>query len=137
MRGQSPVSYTHLLEGMGWKFYRVWSTDWFRNRGIEQERLLEAATEAVSYTHLDVYKRQSSDVLIEKIDGSASFEVYDPKIVEEDYETEDSAGQEQPSAALTELCIRDSCYVLIVCYYRVPLSASFLNSSAVEHLRKL
>ena len=36
-----------ILEGMGWKFYRVWSTDWFRNRGIEQERLLEAATEAI------------------------------------------------------------------------------------------
>ena len=36
-----------ILEGMGWKFYRIWSTDWFRNRGIEQERLLEAATEAL------------------------------------------------------------------------------------------
>ena len=36
-----------ILEGMGWKFYRIWSTDWFRNRVIEQERLLEAATEAL------------------------------------------------------------------------------------------
>ena len=43
----------------------------------------------------------SSDVLFEKIDGSASFEVYDPKIVEEDDEAEDSDGQEQPSAAST------------------------------------
>lgn len=36
-----------ILERMGWKFYRVWSTDWFRNRSIEQARLLEAASEAV------------------------------------------------------------------------------------------
>ena len=43
----------------------------------------------------------SSDVLFEKIDGSASFEVYDPKIVEEDDEAEYSAGQEQPSAVPT------------------------------------
>ena len=43
----------------------------------------------------------SSDVLFEKIDGSASFEVYDSKIVEEDDEAEYSDSQEQPSAALT------------------------------------
>ena len=35
-----------ILERMGWKFYRIWSTDWFRNRKLEQERLLKAATEA-------------------------------------------------------------------------------------------
>ena len=40
----------------------------------------------------------SSDVLFEKIDGSASFEVYDPKIVEEDDEAEYSDSQGQPSA---------------------------------------
>lgn len=36
-----------ILERMGWKFYRIWSTDWFRNKSVEQERLLEAAAEAV------------------------------------------------------------------------------------------
>lgn len=36
-----------ILERMGWKFYRIWSTDWFRNKSVEQSRLLEAATEAV------------------------------------------------------------------------------------------
>ena len=43
----------------------------------------------------------SSEVLFEKIDGSASFEVYDPQIVEEEDEIEDSDSQEQPSAVLT------------------------------------
>lgn len=32
-----------ILEGMGWKFYRIWSTDWFRNKSVEQLRLLEVA----------------------------------------------------------------------------------------------
>lgn len=36
-----------ILERMGWKFYRIWSTDWFRNKSVEQNRLLEAASEAV------------------------------------------------------------------------------------------
>lgn len=36
-----------VLERMGWKFYRVWSTDWFRNKRVEKERLLEAAKSAV------------------------------------------------------------------------------------------
>lgn len=36
-----------ILERMGWKFYRIWSTDWFKNKSVEQQRLLEAATDAV------------------------------------------------------------------------------------------
>lgn len=36
-----------ILERMGWKFYRIWSTDWFKNKSVEKQRLLEIATEAV------------------------------------------------------------------------------------------
>lgn len=35
-----------VLEGLGWRFHRIWSTDWFRNAKSETERLhkaLEAA----------------------------------------------------------------------------------------------
>jgi len=35
-----------ILERMGWKFYRIWSTDWFRNKRMEKERLLKAVREA-------------------------------------------------------------------------------------------
>ncbi len=31
-----------ILENMGWKFYRIWSTDWYRNTAIEKERLLSS-----------------------------------------------------------------------------------------------
>lgn len=36
-----------ILERMGWKFYRIWSTDWFRNKSVEQLRLLEVAADAI------------------------------------------------------------------------------------------
>ncbi len=36
------------LERMGWRYYRVWSTDWFRNKQIEKKLLLSAAEQAVS-----------------------------------------------------------------------------------------
>ena len=36
-----------ILERMGWNFYRIWSTDWFRNKEVEQKRLLEVASNAV------------------------------------------------------------------------------------------
>lgn len=31
-----------VLEGLGWRFHRIWSTDWFRNRDQEIERADEA-----------------------------------------------------------------------------------------------
>ena len=35
-----------ILERMGWQFYRIWSTDWFRNKRVEKERLLNAVKKA-------------------------------------------------------------------------------------------
>ncbi|MCR5526463.1 MAG: DUF4011 domain-containing protein [Lachnospiraceae bacterium] len=35
-----------VLERMGWKFYRIWSTDWYRNTSVEKELLLKALNEA-------------------------------------------------------------------------------------------
>ena len=36
-----------VLENMGWQFYRIWSTDWYQNKSVEKERLLQAAKAAV------------------------------------------------------------------------------------------
>ena len=36
-----------VLENMGWRFYRIWSTDWYKNAAVERTRLLQAAQEAV------------------------------------------------------------------------------------------
>lgn len=44
-----------VLEGMGWTFYRIWSTDWFRNPVIEREKLLQAVRLALESpaTHIE------------------------------------------------------------------------------------
>lgn len=40
-----------VLESMGWKFYRIWSTDWFKNNREEKERLLKVVeTTLQNYT---------------------------------------------------------------------------------------
>ena len=35
-----------ILEGLGWHIYRVWSTDWYRNRAESEKRLLKAVENA-------------------------------------------------------------------------------------------
>lgn len=35
-----------ILEGLEWHIYRVWSTDWYRNRAESEKRLLEAVKNA-------------------------------------------------------------------------------------------
>lgn len=36
-----------VLERMGWNFYRIWSTDWFKNNAVEKKLLLEACERAL------------------------------------------------------------------------------------------
>ncbi|OBT13373.1 hypothetical protein A9264_06815 [Vibrio sp. UCD-FRSSP16_10] len=38
-----------VLEGLGWRFHRIWSTDWFRNRHKATERLDDALKSAKAY----------------------------------------------------------------------------------------
>ena len=39
-----------VLEKMGWKYYRIWSADWFKNTQVETERLLAFAAGALRNT---------------------------------------------------------------------------------------
>lgn len=48
-----------ILESMGWTFYRIWSTDWFKNTAVEKERLLEAANKAVNGGNHHVVKNSN------------------------------------------------------------------------------
>ncbi len=36
-----------VLENMGWKYYRVWSTDWYKNKELERSRLLQYVWDVV------------------------------------------------------------------------------------------
>jgi superfamily I DNA and/or RNA helicase len=35
-----------ILEGLGWRIHRIWSTDWYRNRSESESRLLDAVERA-------------------------------------------------------------------------------------------
>lgn len=38
-----------VLEGLGWRFHRIWSTDWFRNAAGEIERLKQSIEQSIAY----------------------------------------------------------------------------------------
>jgi very-short-patch-repair endonuclease len=43
-----------VLEGLGWRLHRIWSTDWFRNPGAETDRLLSAILDAEARTAVPI-----------------------------------------------------------------------------------
>ena len=55
-----------ILERMGWRFYRIWSTDWFRNNEVEKENLLKTAAEAIE--HGGFVKNEVTESEVENID---------------------------------------------------------------------
>lgn len=50
-----------ILEGMGWRFYRIWSTDWFKNNVVEKERLLETVKKAISTPKKEIAEERKMD----------------------------------------------------------------------------
>jgi hypothetical protein len=40
-----------VLEQRGWKIYRIWSTDWFRSRAVEIDRLRQYLASVWEKTH--------------------------------------------------------------------------------------
>ncbi|QKJ22307.1 DUF4011 domain-containing protein [Poseidonibacter lekithochrous] len=73
-----------ILEGMGWEIYRIWSTDWFKHRKNEEERLKK---KLIAIKHrailidneetIEVQVNESIDIQVEKI-----IEIEDTKIKE-------------------------------------------------------
>ena len=39
---------SQVLEGLGWKLYRIWAIDWYRNQETTKKRILEAITEVTT-----------------------------------------------------------------------------------------
>lgn len=82
-----------ILENMGWQFYRIWSTDWYKNTAVEKERLLNAVKEAEKkeasselsvpsekevHSEDDPLKNESLQFEMEVPDSSLGFEEYRP-----------------------------------------------------------
>jgi len=43
-----------VLENMGWKIYRIWSTDWIKNTVSEKNKLIEAVNSAIENYHENI-----------------------------------------------------------------------------------
>ncbi len=74
-----------ILEKMGWKFYRIWSTDWFRNKSVEKERLLLVAKLALETASFKFKKDKMpiSGVSFEEAVQEKSFEFPKYQMVDE------------------------------------------------------
>lgn len=54
------------LEGLGWHFYRIWSTDWFNDPQKEAGKLREAITRRLNHLKQDYMKKQSAAPFVAK-----------------------------------------------------------------------
>jgi len=51
-----------VLEGRGWKIYRIWSTDWVKDRKLEKNHLLKAVKNAIdNYQEEEVFVQSITD----------------------------------------------------------------------------
>lgn len=71
-----------VLEKMNWKFYRIWSTDWYKNTEVEKKALLDACNEALSDTNYKYEKEKPVDIssFVEKKETKGSVKLFDPYI---------------------------------------------------------
>lgn len=53
-----------VLEGIGWRIHRIWSTDWFRNPERELKRVVEAIEKAKQQFYLD--DENDEEIIVEK-----------------------------------------------------------------------
>lgn len=61
-----------VLERMGWRFYRIWSTDWFRNKAEEQQRLFTATMAAFDNVPVSPISNAANDCAATDIDARFS-----------------------------------------------------------------
>lgn len=62
-----------VLERLGWKVYRIWSTDWFKNRDNEISKLLKVVNEQLAtfsekYKHRQITFPAHQEIIVDKLD---------------------------------------------------------------------
>ena len=68
-----------VLENMGWDFYRIWSTDWYKNKQVEKDRLLQAAKKALEKSNHNDHHEQDNNLDTEEMEKRFVFESQKPK----------------------------------------------------------
>ncbi|MCF6310024.1 MAG: DUF559 domain-containing protein [Sulfurimonas sp.] len=79
-----------VLNKLGWKVYRIWSVDWYRNRQNEVQKLIKVIKEqqeiySEKYKHRTVFTPYSQNVKIEKIENSKNVKGNIDKEIIEDH----------------------------------------------------
>lgn len=103
-----------VLEGLGWKFHRIWSTDWYHINQKAKKRLLYAVEEAMKNKDNEKIAREHEDNLISKPEPKAKIitkTIEDKKQEElgkyfkdyETYEFDEYAYPSNPSDNIVEL----------------------------------
>ncbi|MGB7968810.1 MAG: DUF3320 domain-containing protein [Methanobacterium sp.] len=83
-----------VLEGLGWHIYRVWSTDWYRNRTESEKRLLKAVENAKNLKPIVSNIKQTS---VEHIVKDEIAEEYEPSYEQKLHQ------QKRPTITINEL----------------------------------
>jgi len=71
-----------ILEGLGWKIHRVWSTDWYRNSAESKQKLVEAIEKIKA---LPLEKRESKPTEKPQTIEKPVAPIPDPKLVIQNY----------------------------------------------------
>lgn len=87
-----------ILERMGWKFYRIWSTDWYKNKATEKTNLLKAVQEAAVKPSPKV-ETEPEKMTVESTPAQDAYSmvVETPKYVFEEYREVDAMQELQKS----------------------------------------
>lgn len=55
-----------VMERMGWKMYRVWSTEWIQNEQVAKQKLIDFITDALkNYSEFETIERKSEEIKVE------------------------------------------------------------------------
>ena len=87
-----------LLNGLGWKLYHLWSTDWYRNRDLGRKKLLDFVQKSIRQSREEEKRRSEEEKkLAEKRRLEAEKKAEELRIAREKEEAERKAQEEQES----------------------------------------
>ncbi len=76
-----------ILTKIGWKYYRVWSTEWFKNKDVEKRKLLEVCNSALNEVN-EKYLNKEKNLNIEEYKTLfTNYPSYDFDKLNEEYKT--------------------------------------------------
>ena len=85
-----------VLNGLGWKLYHLWSTDWYRNRDLGRKKLLENVEKSIRRTRAEEKRKSEEEKkLAEKRRLEAEKKAEELRIAREREEAEQKMKEDQ------------------------------------------